>query len=519
MELKLNESDLQAIIQSVLKNIEGQQPAPIKLKTIVPATAKEPAAYPLIPPKNPIRPYALNRLETEPETKKWSGVFDSMQDAITSADMAQKAYGKNFSKPEREKLLQSIRQEALANKEKLARLVFEETKLGVLEHKIAKHELAATKTPGTEDLRLEAFSSRQGSTLVETAPFGVIGAVTPVTNPTETVINNAISMLAGGNAVVFNVHPASARSCRFAVDLLNNAIVKAGGIPNLVTMAKTPTKDTLEELIASPKVKLLVGTGGPALGKKLQSSGKKAIVAGAGNPPVVVDETANLKQAAKDIIFGASFDNNLLCIAEKTVYALDAIADELIFHLLNEGASMLDAKQLEQAMDLVLAANKDHVAQGCSMDRSRAYHPSKEWIGKSAPSILQAIGEKSTGKERLLIFEASQDHPFVQIEQMMPMLPIVRVKNLDEAIDLAVASEHGNRHTAIMHSQNIANLNRFEAAIETTIFVKNASSLAGVGYESEGFGTMTIAGPTGEGLTSARTFVRSRRSVLVNGGD
>ncbi|MCL1951168.1 MAG: aldehyde dehydrogenase EutE [Turicibacter sp.] len=528
MELKLTESDLQGIVQSVLKNMEIAKP--VQMKAIIPATAAspihEPPAYPLVTNDRPVYEGEIGKpflpvvpavAPKEAQVSKLPGVYDAMSDAIMAADMAQKAFAVNYDKAGREKTILAIREVVLKNKEKLAQLVFEETGFGVLAHKVAKHELAAAKTPGTEDLETVAFSSGGNLTLLETSPFGVIGAVTPVTNPTETIINNAISMLAGGNSVVFNVHPASKKSCSFLVGMLNEAIVASGGIPNLITMVQNPTTATLEELMTSPTVRLLVGTGGPGLGKKLQLSGKKSIVAGAGNPPVIVDETANLKKAAQDIIFGAGFDNNLLCIAEKEVFVLDAVADDLIFHLLNEGAYMLDSLQVQRVMGLVLEENKAGDASGCTLENSRRFLPSKHWIGRCAGSILKGIGAMDgKGTEQLLIFEAAPDHPFVQIEQMMPIMPIVRVKDLDEAIRHAVQAEHGNRHTAVMHSQNLANLNRFENAIQTTIFVKNASSLAGVGFGAEGFGTMTIAGPTGEGLTSARTFTRKRRSVLVS---
>src|SRR5690606_22663770 len=241
------------------------------------------------------------------------GVFDRAEDAVAAAAEAQEAFLRQCRLQDRERILRAIREEALARKEELARLISEETKLGRLEHKIAKPELTALKTPGTEDLRTEAFSGDNGLTTVEHAPYGVIGAVTPVTNPAETIIYTAIGMLASGSAVVFNVHPSAKRCSAYTVPMINKAVMAAGGPPNLVTMVREPTMETLNAIIRSPSVKLLVGTGGPGLVSTLLRSGKKAIGAGAGNPPVVVDDTADLEHAAKEIIKGASFDNNILC--------------------------------------------------------------------------------------------------------------------------------------------------------------------------------------------------------------
>jgi acyl-CoA reductase-like NAD-dependent aldehyde dehydrogenase len=446
------------------------------------------------------------------------GVFSTMEDAVDAGHKAQLEYMRKFQLKDRERIISAMRQAVLNEKEKLAKMVHDETKLGNYEDKVAKHELTALHTPGTEILKTEAFSGDDGLTIVEEAPFGLIGAVTPVTNPTETILNNSIGMLAAGNAVVFNVHPSSKHSCAYMVRLLNNAIKSAGGPENLITMVENPTLDTMQVLIDSPKVRMLVGTGGPGLVRTLLKSGKKAIGAGAGNPPVVVDDTADLEHAAKSIIDGASFDNNILCIAEKEVFVLDSAADDLIFHMLNNGAYMLDQHQLAKVMSFALEENERQEARGCSLDNKREYHVAKKWVGQHAHAFLKELGVVSNSEVRLLICDVDFDHPFVQLEQMMPVLPLVRVKTLDEAIDMAVKAEHGNRHTAIMHSKNVDNLTQFARAVETTIFVKNASSLAGVGFGGEGFTTMTIAGPTGEGITSAKTFTRQRRCVLAEGG-
>ena len=519
MGVNMSEQDIQKIIQSVLQNIESvseQKSAQNGLHLSDNSSTPKPLQMKRVLPKS--QEIDLAGLQNQDHAWSAEGVFERIDDAIEAGYIAQMNYVKQFQQKDREKIIAAIREAVIKNKEKLAKMVFEETKLGCYEDKIAKHELVASKTPGTEDITTTAFSGDEGLTIVEQAPFGLVGAVTPVTNPTETIINNSISLLAAGNAVVFNVHPSSKASCAFVVNLINQAIKDAGGLKNLVTMVKDPTLETLNRIIENPKIKLLVGTGGPGMVRTLLKSGKKAIGAGAGNPPVIVDETADLKQAAKSIITGASFDNNLLCIAEKELFVIDSVADHLIFHMLNEGAYMLDQQQLSQLMSFALEENVHQVASGCSLDKKREYHVSKEWVGKDAVSFLRKLGVAGEDNTKLLICEVDFDHPFVQLEQMMPVFPIVRARNLDEAIEMAVLAEHGNRHTAVMHSKNVDHLTRFARAIETTIFVKNASSLAGVGFGGEGHTTMTIAGPTGEGITSAKTFTRQRRCVLAEGG-
>lgn len=442
--------------------------------------------------------------KTQPvaSSKKQLGVFDTMTEALEAVQKAYKLFRK-YSVAQREQMISKIRELTLNEAEVMARMGVEETKMGRIEHKVIKHQLVANKTPGTEDLKANAWTGDDGLTLIEMAPFGVIGSITPSTNPSETVICNSIGMIAGGNAVVFNPHPNAKEVANYAVDLVNRGIIAAGGPENLVVTVKNPTKESSDEMMAAPCVKMLVATGGPGVVKALLSSGKKAIGAGAGNPPVIVDDTADLMKAGRDIVLGASFDNNLPCIAEKECFALYNIADELIYHMQQNGAYLIKGEQIEQLKNV------------CLIEKNGKWGINKDWVGRDASKFLKAIGIDSDAK--LVICETDANHPFVQVEMMMPVLPIVRVKDIDEAIELAVQAEHGCRHSAHIHSKNIDHLTRFAQAVETTIFVKNAPSYAGIGAGGEGYTTFTIAGPTGEGLTAAHSFTRQRRCVMVDG--
>lgn len=439
--------------------------------------------------------------------RKLIGVYADMNDAIDAATAGYKAV-RAMSVERREKIITAIRKLCREEANVMAKLGVAETKMGRVEHKTAKHVLVADKTPGTEDIVAAVKTGDFGLTLTEMAPFGVVGSITPSTNPSETVICNSIGMIAAGNGVVFNPHPNAIATSNYAVDLVNRACASAGGPRVLVASVVEPTLDTAQIMYKHPNIRMLVCTGGPGVVKSVLSSGKKAIGAGAGNPPVIVDDTADIQKAGKDIIDGCSFDNNLPCIAEKEVFAFSNIADELISVMLNNGAYKISSEQAKKLADIVLVDSKNPKTGIVKKTVSR------DCVGRDASVLLAKIGVTVGNDVRCIICETDFNHPFVQHELMMPILPIVRVNNIDEAIDLAVKAEHGCRHTAHMHSKNIDHLTRFARAVETTIFVKNAPSYAGIGFGGEGHTTFTIAGPTGEGLTSARSFTRYRRCVM-----
>lgn len=434
------------------------------------------------------------------------GIFENMSDAVEAAAIAQKKY-LNCRMSDRANYVEVIRNVVLKkeNLELISQMTVEETGMGMYEHKLVKNTLAAKKSPGIEDLTTEAMTGDDGLTIVEYSPFGVIGAIAPTTNPTETIICNSIGMLAAGNSVVFSPHPRAKNVSLTLIKLINKGLEKAGAPKNLIVTVKEPSIENTNLMMENPKVRMLVATGGPAIVKTVLSSGKKAIGAGAGNPPVVVDETADIEKAADDIVKGCSFDNNLPCIAEKEVLAVDSIADYLIFNMKKSGAyEVKDSTVIKKLEELVI---------------NEKGGPKTSFVGKSAKHILSEVGIEVGSEMKVIIMETSIEHPFVQTELMMPILPIVRVKDVDEAIDLAIEVEHGNRHTAIMHSKNVDKLTKMAKLIQTTIFVKNGPSYAGIGVGGEGYTTFTIAGPTGEGLTSAKSFARKRRCVLVGGLD
>ncbi len=443
---------------------------------------------------------------TEYHGRHLIGIYSDMNAAIDAAEQGYRAV-RAMSVEQREKIIDEIRRLTRAEAQNMAELGVAETGMGRVAHKKAKHLLVADKTPGTEDIVSEAKTGDCGLTLVEMAPFGVVGAITPSTNPSETVICNSIGMIAAGNGVVFNPHPNAIATSNYAVDLVNRASRAAGGPEVLVCSMDKPTMESASIMQSHPKIRLLVCTGGPGVVRAVLSSGKKAIGSGAGNPPVIVDDTADIAKAGKDIIDGCTFDNNLPCIAEKEVFAFRNIADQLIAQMKKNGAYLINRAQADQLAKVVL---KEVTNKAGKTVKTVA----RDCVGRDASVLLAKIGIRVGDEIRCIICETEFEHDFVQHELMMPILPIVRVNNIEQAIDLAVKAEHGNRHTAHMHSKNIDNLSAFAKAVETTIFVKNAPSYAGIGFGGEGHTTFTIAGPTGEGITSARSFTRRRRCVM-----
>jgi len=445
-----------------------------------------------------------------PSTGGGVGVFQTIDEAVAAAVVAQRQLA-GMTLEARGKIIEAIRETTRKYAEDFSRRTIEETGMGRFEDKIVKHKTVADKTPGIEILRTEAFSGDHGLTIIEMAPYGVIGAVTPVTHPVPTMVNNAISIIAAGNSVVFNPHPRSKNVFAYAIDVLNRAISAAGGPTPLVSCVAEPTLETSKQLFNHPDIRLLLVTGGPGVVRAALSSTKKAITAGPGNPPVVVDETADIPRAARDIIAGASFDNNILCIAEKEVFAVEAIFDQLKREMIRQGCVEITREQIDALGRIAFQVKEGPLTFGaCEPQLNR------DLVGKNADYLARQIGLDVPPSTPLLIGETPPDHLWVMEEQMMPFLPLVRARDTDHAIEMALVAERGFGHTAIIHSRNIANMDKMARLVNTTLFVKNGPSGASLGVGGEGYTSYSIASPTGEGATTARDFTRQRRCVLVD---
>lgn len=482
--MELDEKRIQQIVDRVVTRL-GIQPGPVPVAGAprAPAVHTSPGAAPSV------KGFPRGTL----------GIFSTVDAAISAA---QQAFAELSKRPLdlRYKIVAAMREVTLRHARELSEYAVAETGLGRVEDKVRKNTLAAEKTPGPEVLEPKAYTGDHGLTLIEWAPYGVIGSITPCTNPTETIVCNGIGFVAGGNTAVFNAHPSAKATSAYHVHLLNEAAMGAGGPRNLLTTIAEPTIASAQELMKHRGARILVVTGGPAVVSAAMNSGKKVVAAGPGNPPVVVDETADIKRAGRGIVAGASFDNNLICCDEKEVFAVASIFDQLRRELKAAGAYEISESQMSRLTKHLIDPD--------------GKHPAKDFVGKNVSVILDSIGVKVVDDVRLAFSVVDEAHPLVSVEQLLPVLPLVRAKDACEAIEMALRAERGCGHTSSIYSRNIDNMHQMARVMDTCIFVKNGPHYVGLGGEGEGFTSWTIAHPTGEGLTCAVHFVRSRRCAL-----
>jgi len=480
----MQSEEIARIVSEVLKRLEKEE-----LGSVVSPSA--PARFP-----NPLTLRSCT-----------SVVYPTVDAAVQAAVVAQGEF-QDLGLESRREIIRAMRKAAIANAERLAKLAVEETGMGRVLDKVQKNLVCATRTPGVEDLVSKCFTGDKGLTLVEYAPFGVVAAITPSTNPAATIINNALSILSAGNSVVFAPHPASFKVCVETMRLLCEAAVAAGAPAGLITTYDKPSQENTKNLLAHPDPRVNMVTGGPAIVKVAMTVGKtcKTIAAGPGNPPVVVDETANFPKCAQDVIFGASFDNNVLCTAEKEVIVTAAARDRFLASMRGDPRAFeLNASQTEALVKLVIKVG----GRGCKDPVLN-----RDFVGKDASVLAKGIGLEIPKEARLLWAEVPNDHTLVWTEQLMPFLPVTVSPNVDSAIELAVAAEGGHRHTAAMHSTHVGNLTKMARRMQCSIYVKNAPTLYGLGL-GEGYATMSIGTPTGDGLTKASHFARPLHCALV----
>ncbi len=435
------------------------------------------------------------------------GVFDDAQQAVAAARAAFEQLSERGME-DRRRIIEHIRRISIDQCRELGTMEMDETQIGRLEHKIEKLKTLGEKTPGVEFLQSQVFSGDRGLAVIEHAPFGVIGVITPVTHSLPTITGNAINMIAAGNTMVVNPHPSGKKVATEGVRRFNQAIARDVGIDNLICVITEPTLESAQTIFKHRDIALICVTGGPAVARAALNSGKRAVVAGPGNPPVVVDETADLDRAAKAILLGASYDNNLLCIAEKEVFVVASVFDRMLQAMERAGAVRLNAAEIDRLTKAAIVP----VGEG----QHRHDAPAKELLGQDAAKLAQAAGRKVPDHTELLFGETDESNPFVPVEQMMPFLPFVRCRNVDEAIDKARHYEHGFRHTSIIHSNNVRNMTRMGRAMDTTLFIKNGPCMASLGLGGEGYLSFSIAGPTGEGVTTPMTFTRERRCSMID---
>ena len=435
------------------------------------------------------------------------GIFDCADEAVRAAREAFEKLSERTIE-DRKRIIEHIRRISIDQKVELGTMEMNETKIGRLPHKIEKLENLGRRTPGVEFLRSEVYSGDHGLAVIEHAPFGVIGCITPVTHSLPTITGNAINMIASGNTLVVNPHPSGKKVAVEGVRRFNKAISDDLGIDNLICVVAEPTLESADIIFKHRDVAMICVTGGPAVARAALNSGKRAVVAGPGNPPVVVDETADLDRAARCIIAGGSYDNNLLCISEKEVFVVNSVFDDLMKAMERAGAVRLNSQEIDRLTSVAIAEVGD--------PGKKKQVAAKEFIGQDAAVLARAAGKNIPQNVELIFGETDEHNPFVPVEQMMPFIPFVRCHDVDEAIEKARYYEHGFRHTAIIHSNNVRNMTKMGRVMDTTLFVKNGPCAAALGVGGEGYISFSIATPTGEGVTTPLTFTRERRCSLID---
>ncbi len=473
MSFNIDEESLRNIVRGVLQQMGGSAAAP--------AQVSAPAI---------VGSSALGK-----------GIFNDVNQAAAAAyDGFKQLQAGGFEA--RKKVIDIVKAMVAAKAREWGTFEYNETKIGRLADKIGKLEIVKL-VPGVEWIRPDAYSGDKGIMLEEYAPYGVIGAITPVTHSVPTICGNIINMVAAGNAMVINPHPGGAKSAVMAVSAFNEAIERETGIRNLICCIGNPTLDSFDQICQNELIPLMCITGGPAVVKAAMRSGKKAICAGPGNPPVIVDDTVDLNKAARDIIAGGAFDNNLLCIGEKQIFVLENVFDRFMNALADNGGVRLSSNEIDRLSNVVFDKKDGH------------YVLKRELVGKDPSVIAQACGAFACDKAQILFAQTDANHPFVIEEQMMPVLPVVAVKSFAEAVEGAKKSEHGFKHSAIIHSMDVSRMTEMGRELNTTLFVKNGPSTTGLGLGGEGYLSYSIATTTGEGITNPKTFTRRRRCVMV----
>jgi len=474
--MKLDEKVINQIVETVVQKLADQE-SEVKESTNISATG----------------------------TDGTDGVFRNMTVCIQAAFKAQKELVA-LPLEVRRKLIAAIRDTGSANAGDYGVMEFEETGLGKLEDNVNKN-ISACEVMGLEDLVPEVYAGDKGVTLIERLPVGVIASVHPVTNAAPSILFNAVMMLSGGNAIVVNPHPKTKEVSARVIRDLNEAIKAAGGPPNCLCCLAEPSVPSAQQLMTHPDIGMIAVTGGHGVVDFATKTGKRVIAGGPGNPPVVVDETADLKRAALCIIEGAGFSNCIACASEKEIFVVESVADRLKEHLKKNGAYEINASQGDELLKHIFKEVKEPGTPGViNMD----------YIGKTPRFILKSIGVEVGPEVQIVILETNNDHPLVWTEQIMPVLPLVRCRDVDQAIEWALAAEQNFGHTMAIHSSSLTNIQKMAGRASCASFVKNgACGLGGVGVTGEGYVSFHIA-TNGEGHTRPKTFTRIRRCVMTD---
>jgi succinate-semialdehyde dehydrogenase len=406
-------------------------------------------------------------------------------DLVAKARLAQAAY-EQMSQDEVDAIVRDIGKYVYDNAETLARMAVDETGIGDYNDKILKNKGKArviwNNLKGKKSRGIIGEEPENNLVLVA-KPMGVVGAVTPVTNPIVTPMCNGMFALKTGNAVIFAPHP-KAQQCTAHLTKEFMRIVKShGGPDNLIQVVEKGSVEKTQELMGA--VDVVVATGGGAMVKSAYSSGKPSYGVGAGNVPVIIDRGVNLKDAVEKIVAGAAFDNGIICSHEQFVLAPEESYDETV-RLFNETGKVwftTDEAEVQKLRDLVFPDG----------------HLNKDVVGRSAREVGAMVGIDVPETARLIMLPArgAGEADVLAKEKLCPVIAILPYKDFNEAVEKAKANllVEGAGHSAALHSNDEEHIRSAGVALPISRLVVNQpSSLTAGGSLTNGFAPTTTLG-------------------------
>jgi len=414
----------------------------------------------------------LERVEIPPVTKSLSEERVAYLEGLVTQARSAAAVFTQFSQEDVDRIVKPMVLAGLAKAQYLARLAVDETRLGVLEDKALKNMVATEFVYNyVKDKRtvgaIREFPERG---LVEMAePIGIIFSLTPITNPTSTVLFKCIMAIKTRNAVIFSPHPSAWHCCHEAVQIMYETAIKHGAPEGVFTCLESHTLEDNAYLMRHKDVGLIDATGGPGVVKAAYSSGKPALGVGAGNTPVYLEKTADLNMAVVDIITSKTFDNGTICASEQTVVIDDEIYDLVLKKFADLGAHICNEKETEILERTVIDSDTGFLVPIA--------------VGQKATDIARMVGLSVKPDTKLLIAPikgVGRAYP-LSAEKLCPVLAVYRAKSVDEALKVCIDVNHagGLGHTAVVFSRNDEVIRKFGEVMNAGRIIVNSPGSIG----------------------------------------
>jgi acetaldehyde dehydrogenase / alcohol dehydrogenase len=394
---------------------------------------------------------------------------------VARVKKAQQLYA-TFSQAQVDEIFRAAALAAADARLPLAKMAAKETGMGVVEDKVIKNHFASEYIYNKykDDKTCGVISTDDNfGTITIAEPIGIICGIVPTTNPTSTAIFKALISLKTRNAIVFSPHPRARRSTNEAARIVLEAAVKAGAPEDIIGWIDEPTVELSNHLMHHPDVNLILATGGPGMVRAAYSSGKPAIGVGAGNTPVVIDETADIKRAVASILMSKTFDNGVVCASEQAVIVVDAAYDTVRERFIQNGGHVLSDEEADAVRNIIL------VKGGLNADI----------VGQSALRIAEMAGITVPPYTKVLIGEVSsvgEDEAFAH-EKLSPTLGMYRARDFADAVTKAEAlvALGGIGHTSSLYTDQDLQPERiryFGDKMKTArILINTPSSQGGIG--------------------------------------